>query len=120
MSIPHQKFSVAIIIHKAYDFYLSLHASIIVFPKTERYVLGQKCEELSLDFMILLLRANQVKNYNRSKILFEASDKLDLLKILIRASKDVRALPEKKYLEIETAIQEIGRMLGGWIKSLKH
>lgn len=97
-----------------------MHASIIIFPKTERYILGQKCEELSLDFIILLSQANRAENYNRNKILFEASDKLDLLKILIRASRDVKALPEKKYLEIQTAIQEIGRMLGGWIKSLKH
>lgn len=108
------------IIHKTYDFYLLLHANIKTFPKTERYILGQKCEEFSLNFMILLLQANKSENYNKTKILFEASDKLDLIKILIRASKDVKALPEKKYLEIENAIQEIGRMLGGWIKSLKR
>jgi len=41
---------------------------------------------------------------------------LDLLKILIRAAKDVQALPENKYLSLQTQIQEIGRMLGGWIK----
>lgn len=68
--------------------------------------------------MTLLLRANQTRSFNRSKILFEASASLDLLKILIRAAKDIKALPEKKYLIIETSLQEMGRMLGGWIKSL--
>jgi hypothetical protein len=95
-----------------------LHENIAIFPKTERYTLGQRCENLTLDFLTLLLRANQSKGFNRQKILFEASNTLDLLKILIRATKDVKALPEKKYLALQIIIQEIGRMLGGWIKYL--
>lgn len=45
---------------------------------------------------------------------------LDLLKILIRLAKDVHALDNKKYLRLEQALQEIGRMLGGWKKSIKQ
>lgn len=106
------------IIHKTYEFYLLLHKNVTIFPKIERYTLGQKCENLALSFLTLLLRANQTKEFNRQKILFEASNTLDLLKILIRASKDIKALPEKKCLTLQILIQEIGRMLGGWIKSL--
>lgn len=44
----------------------------------------------------------------------------DLLKILIRLAKDVQALDNKKYIELEQALQEIGRMLGGWKRSVKN
>ncbi len=44
---------------------------------------------------------------------------VDLLKILIRLAKDNQALDNKKYLELEERLQEIGRMLGGWKKSIK-
>lgn len=40
--------------------------------------------------------------------------------MLIRLAKDVQALDNKKYLQLEQALQEIGRMLGGWRKSIKQ
>jgi hypothetical protein len=33
--------------------------------------------------------------------------------------KDVKAIDNKKYTIIQSEVDEIGRMLGGWIKSLK-
>jgi len=38
----------------------------------------------------------------------------DLLKILLRLAKDNQALGNKKYIQLEAHLQEIGRMLGGW------
>jgi putative aminopeptidase FrvX len=34
--------------------------------------------------------------------------------------KDVKAIDSKKYVLIEAHLDEIGRMLGGWIKSTKE
>ncbi len=44
----------------------------------------------------------------------------DLLKILIRLAKDTYVLDNKKYLKLEENLQEIGRMLGGWKRSIKE
>jgi len=41
------------------------------------------------------------------------------LKILIRLAEDIKALPTKKYLYLEELLQEIGKMLGGWIRSIR-
>ena len=43
----------------------------------------------------------------------------DLLKIFIRMAKDTHALDTKKYIKLEEALQEIGRMLGGWKRSIQ-
>jgi len=34
--------------------------------------------------------------------------------------KEIKVIDNKKYTAIETIIDEIGRMLGGWIKSTKE
>ncbi|KKQ10018.1 MAG: hypothetical protein US19_C0009G0020 [Candidatus Daviesbacteria bacterium GW2011_GWB1_36_5] len=53
-------------------------------------------------------------------LLQKISTKLDLLKILLRLSKDSQSLTDKKYLELQAYLQEIGKMLGGWIRSTKQ
>jgi hypothetical protein len=108
--------SAAPIINRAYEFYLVLHKIILTFPKMERYSLGQKCDALTLDFLLLLLRANRAKNYARKNILFEASEILDTLKILVRITKDIGTIEEKIYLDLQSKMREVGQQLGGWIR----
>jgi len=53
-------------------------------------------------------------------ILENASKKLNTLKILIRLLKEIKAIDIKKYVILENFCQEIGKMLGGWIKFIKN
>jgi len=39
--------------------------------------------------------------------------------VFIRLCKETRVLDNKKYILFEEDVDEIGRMLGGWIKSTK-
>jgi hypothetical protein len=48
----------------------------------------------------------------------QASVKQDALKLLIRLCKDTSCMTNSQYLQMESKLQETGRMLGGWIKSL--
>jgi hypothetical protein len=41
-----------------------------------------------------------------------------VLKVLIRLAKETRAIDNPQYLEIQVILQEIGKMIGGWIKSV--
>ena len=54
----------------------------------------------------------------KSMKLREASAKIDVLKLLVRLSKDGKALSNGQYLDVESRLHETGKMLGGWIKSL--
>lgn len=60
------------------------------------------------------------QSQNRIVTLQQISIKLDLLKILLRLSKDSQALTSKNYLELQLILQETGKMLGGWIRSTKQ
>ncbi len=64
-----------------------------------------------------IITASQLSKSEKLPILQKTSIKLDLLKTLIRLCKDLKILDNKKYLLLESYLQEIGKMLGGWIKA---
>ena len=53
-------------------------------------------------------------------ILERASLKLNFLRVFIRLMKEVKTLDNKKYVSLQEDVDEVGRMLGGWIKSTKE
>jgi len=107
------------IFHKVYDLYKLFHSYHNRIPKSERYTLWQKCETTSLVLLEVLIETNRKKGDERVESLSIMSDKLDLLKVLVRLSKETRAIDSKQYIEIQAILQEIGKMIGGWIKTLK-
>ena len=106
------------IIQKLYDFYREFYLAIPVMPKQDRHVLGEKIQNTCLELLKDLIFASHTEKQKKREFLMEAATKLDLLKILIRLSEEVKATPTKKYLTLSEKLQEIGRMLGGWIRSL--
>jgi len=52
-------------------------------------------------------------------VLEEASHKLNVVRIFIRLSKDTEVIDFTKYEDFQNRVDEIGRMLGGWIKQVK-
>jgi hypothetical protein len=85
-----------------------------------RYTLWQKCENLLIDIIEEILMASQQSKAEKMPTLEKASVKLNFLRICIRLMKDLKAIDTKKYIIIEANLDEIGRMLGGWIKSTKE
>ncbi|NGX59058.1 MAG: hypothetical protein KR126chlam3_00202 [Chlamydiae bacterium] len=106
------------IFHRIYDLYKLLHSYQTQIPKSERYTLWQKCENTTLALLEALIETSHQKGEDRAQTLYIISNKLDLLKVLIRLAKDTRTIDKPQYLEIQTVIQEVGRMIGGWIKSV--
>lgn len=107
------------IFQKAYDFYKNFHAILKHFPRQDRYTVGQKSANLSLEILELLLLASYKSKNEKSVYLERASAKLDVLKILLRLSFETKVINQQKYLSFENLLIEIGKMLGGWIKQTK-
>lgn len=106
------------IIQKVYDFYREFYLIIPTISKHDRHTIGLKIQNVCLELLENLLSASHASKQNKSEFLSKAATKLDLLKTLLRLSEDVKALPTKNYLALSGKLQEVGRMLGGWIKSL--
>lgn len=108
------------IFKKSYDLYKEFYTLRLSVPKQDRYTLWQKCEQLLIDILEGILYASQQSKSDKLPTLEKTSVTLNFLRVCIRLMKDIKALDNKKYIIIEAYLDEIGRMLGGWIKSTKE
>ncbi len=88
------------------------------FPKKDRFTLGQKCESLTLEILEILFLANSKRDQEKIPHLKEVDLKLKITQTVVRIAHDVDALEDKKYYMLSASLEELGRMLGGWIRSL--
>jgi hypothetical protein len=108
------------IFKKSYDLYKTFYDYRIDVSKQDRYTIWQRSENCILDLIEAILLASQLNKSEKLPVLETASVKLNILRVLIRLTKDVKAIDNKRYIALETDIDEIGRMLGGWIRSTKE
>lgn len=106
-----------IVIQKAYDCYLYLHVALKHFPKAEKFVLSADIKNTFFEMLKLFLIANKAQY--KKKYLYEADVQLDLLRFRVKTAYDLKFLPPRKFEIISKMLSEIGRLLGGWIKSSK-
>jgi hypothetical protein len=105
------------IVYKSYELFSKLHSLQKSIPKSERHSLWLRVENLALDILQSLLQAGYVTPEQRIPILIKLSAKLDMLRVFIRLSFDIKIISKKQYIKLQEELDEIGRMLGGWLKS---
>ncbi|MDP2652207.1 MAG: diversity-generating retroelement protein Avd [bacterium] len=103
------------IVEKTYELILWLYPVVNRFPKSQRFVLGQHIENTLLDMLENIIAANQTRD--KTPHLKHVSVDLDKLRLLVRLAKDLKFMSIKKYAFAAERINEVGRMLGGWIKA---
>lgn len=106
-----------LIFQKIYDFVLWLYPVVNRIPKSHRLVLGRHLEEESVLILVLVIKANKKEGQERVVLQEKISDGLDSLRILIRLAKDLKFMSVKQYISGAEKINEIGRMLAGWVKA---
>lgn len=105
-----------LIYQKFYDFILAFYPIINHIPKSHRLVMGKHLEELCIILLMLIIKANKERGNNRVSLQTKISDNLDILRILVRLSKDLKFMSIKQYaLHIEK-LNEIGKMVYCWMK----
>lgn len=107
-----------IIFQKVYDLILWLYPIINKFPKKQRFVLGQQIQNELIEILKGIIEANQ--EIHKSGILKRISINLDKLRILIRLGKDLHFISIKQYQTAAEKINEIGRLLSGWMRKFSN
>ena len=102
------------IVTKAYDFALWLLPRVQDFPRSSRFVLGDRLIATMLDILEGLIEASHRRD--KRQVLETVSARLDRRRILIRLSNDLKLLNLKRYEFAAGALTELGAMLGGWLK----
>ena len=85
------------------------------FPKSEKFVLGADIRQSMIELLSLAIRC--AKRYHKKTSLQDMDIELQKLKGVIRISKELGFISFKHYENWSKYLVEIGKMLGGWIKS---
>jgi hypothetical protein len=89
------------------------------FPRSEKYSLGLKIKDLIIKSLTISLKSAYSSKDKKLLLLKKVDEKIFILKALIRLSKETKSLNVKKYIVLEEKLQEIGKMLGGWMRSIE-
>lgn len=106
---------VAPVVTKSYDLILWMLPKLAKFPREQRFLLGDRIETTLLDCLELLIEANYSKE--KAGILKNVNLKLEKLRFLVRISRDMHYINIQSYEFMARSINEIGKMVGGWLKS---
>lgn len=104
-----------LVVTKIYDLVLWVLPKLTKFPRDQKFLLGDRIENTLLDCLELLIEATYSKE--KTVILRKVNLKLEKLRFLWRISKDMRYINVKSYEFAARAVNEIGKMVGGWIRS---
>lgn len=105
-------------LEKTYQFVLWVVPTLEKFPRSQRFVLGDRIENTVLTVLEGLIEATYSKQVET--ILRGVNLALEKLRFLFRLSKDLRYLDLKRYEFVAREIDEIGRLVGGWISSARR
>jgi hypothetical protein len=104
------------ILTKLHDLLLYLIPQLNKFPRDQKFALGDRIEIKVLDVQENCLRAY----YSRDKRghLLEANLQLEVTRHLVRLAHSLRLFSTHTYGVLATKLDEVGRMIGGWLKAL--
>lgn len=102
------------ILTKLHDMAKYAYPALAQFPKSEKFAIVvdiKRCMNAVLEKAI-----EASKQYHKKTTLQEMDVELVKLRHYLRLSHELGFLPPKKYEMLSRMVDEIGRMLGGWIK----
>ena len=92
------------------------HRVLLQFPKYERHVLCATIRQTLANLIKLTIRC--AKKYYKKNSLQDIDVELEYLRSLVRKAYILKYINTHKYEVWSKHINEVGKMLGGWIKSV--
>ncbi len=102
-------------LEKWYQFLLWLVPTVEKFPRAQKFTLGDRIQASSLEVLERLIEAT----YSRqaTPLLAAANLGLEKLRFLFRLASDLHLLDLRRYEFAARALDEVGRLVGGWLKA---
>ena len=104
------------VIKAMYRLTLEFSHQVKNFPRDSRFILGDRILNNCYDLLEGLVEARYAKQ--REKILFEQNLRLEKLRFQMRLCLDMNIINPKQYGRMAEQVNEVGKMIGGWLKSL--
>ena len=104
-----------VVVQRSFDFSLWLIRKVEKFPRSFRFSVGDRVIARSLDLMETLTEAAYTAN--KSPLLERANRLVNALRLLVRLTVELNLLSGDSHEFASKSLEEIGRMIGGWIKA---
>jgi hypothetical protein len=98
-----------------YQFLLWLIPTVDKFPRSRKFILGDRIEAAALDVLDALIAATYTKG--RDGMLSRANLGLERLRFFMRLSRELKLIDIRCYEHAARGLDDVGRMVGGWIKA---
>lgn len=107
-----------VLIHSK-EAYRLWHNAIVHLNRVDRYTTGAKIDEIFLALVeLIFIGCYAHDKFEKLSIVTRAIGKCDLLKFFLQLGWEQKIIDRKMYAELIILLDEVGRMLGGWKKSL--
>lgn len=107
------------VVTQTYDFLKYLTPVLDRFPRSQKFLLADRMQVKVMDVLDLFLEAYYTKDREKKRgNLLAANLKLEQLRYLVRLANDLRCINSDRYEVISKKVNEIGKQLGGWLKTL--
>ncbi len=106
---------------KTYDLLLWLMLRTTKFQREQRFVMARRVQDTALDFQEHLIEAAALPATDRNGKqirLNQADVTLTKLRFHLRLCRDLKLLDNSQHHHVSQMVDEVGRLLGGWIKSV--
>ena len=98
---------------KTYDWLRWLLPLTMEFPKSQRFVMAQRLQQRSLTFYDHLVAAGRSVDVDSN--LRQADVLLEQIRLNLRLCRDLKLVGLRQYEYAARLLNEIGRLLGGWL-----
>ena len=109
-----EKIDAPVVLVKWYDWTKWVLERVDSFPKNQRFIFGQRLADRSIRVLEILVEASY--RSKKAELLAEANRQIEVLRWLVRLSKDRKLLTVRQYGFACKGLTECGRMVGGWLK----
>ncbi len=101
--------------------YETWHKYLSKFNRVDRYTIGVRVDDTFLSLVEFIFRACfGYDKFEKLSLLSQANAKNDILKFFLQIVWEQKLLDHTQYASLILLLDEIGRMLGGWKKSIEE
>ncbi|NLF03012.1 MAG: diversity-generating retroelement protein Avd [Anaerolineales bacterium] len=104
---------------KTYDMVVWLIPLTLKFPKAQRFLLAERLGGMALDFYDLIAQAVMEPEL-QGELLHRADRVLARIRLYVRLSHDLQCMSLGQYEHAALRLDEIGRLLGGWLRKRRR
>jgi len=100
------------------DAYILWYSYYQILPKLHRHSLGQRIDTLFVEIIESIATASFLTPQDKPPYIRLSIRRIDTLRVLLMVLWETKSLDDKKFIALSTKIDEIGKMLGGWMGKL--